>query len=352
MNDRFECYQVELPFHKTFLKYQQYLKHQNKLDNFLRVVWTESEENEDSSSSAAQGAREDGHFIHKLLPVSLTRLALLSVSWMSKLDDKISLTALTIPGSHDSGTSNGPRNDLLATICRSSIITQSWSITEQLHRGIRFLDIRCNNNNGNFGIQHGVFDIIGCNFASVLEECSRFLADSPSETIIMSVKEEGKSRGSISFVDAFRKQYVEGFPWYKDHDLPTLGAARGKIVLLSRFGSFDFGFHLNVKDNTWTSDQHREQVYHIQDLYKVDRQCHNKVRQIVDFVHLARAGCSDHLFVNFVSGCNTPESVASTAKKINTRILSILPPHGGRNGIMIMDFPPFELIMKLIHTNF
>eukprot|EP01040_Poterioochromonas_malhamensis_P016266 gene16266-18427_t len=175
------------------------------------------------------------------------------VSWMDRLPDNKLITALTIPGTHDSGTSNGPRSDVVAQAAKPWIVTQNWSIAEQLTYGIRFLDIRCNNNHGNFGIQHGDFDIVNQTFTDVLNACKNFLAQFPRETILMSVKEEGNSSGNISFVDAFRAQYVGPYPWYKGHDLPTLGAARGKIILINRFGDFDFGFNIGLRDNDYTN---------------------------------------------------------------------------------------------------
>jgi hypothetical protein len=59
-------------------------------------------------------------------------------TWTSKLDPKIPLSLLSIPGTHDAATYS-VSNILDASF---SSQTQSWNILAQLKVGIRFLDIR------------------------------------------------------------------------------------------------------------------------------------------------------------------------------------------------------------------
>jgi 1-phosphatidylinositol phosphodiesterase len=54
-------------------------------------------------------------------------------SWMGDIPDNVLVTALSIPGTHDSGCIDGPMG--LAK-------TQNLDLAEQLDSGIRFLDIR------------------------------------------------------------------------------------------------------------------------------------------------------------------------------------------------------------------
>eukprot|EP01040_Poterioochromonas_malhamensis_P002517 gene2517-2674_t len=274
------------------------------------------------------------------------------VSWMDRLPDNKLITALTIPGTHDSGTSNGPRSDIVAQTAKPWIVTQNWSIAEQLTYGIRFLDIRCNNNHGNFGIQHGDFDIVNQTFTDVLNACKNFLTQFPRETILMSVKEEGNPSGNISFPDAFRAQYVGPYPWYKGHDLPTLGAARGKIILISRFGDFDFGFNIGLRDNDYTNASYNGINYYAQDLYKVDHACDNKVNQVIDFAQRAASGSSNDFYLNFASGVNTGvDTLYQTAENVNPRVQERLGNKKGRFGVIPMDFPRTDLILNLIDSN-
>lgn len=154
---------------------------------------------------------------------------------------------------------------------------------------------------------------------------------------------------------AFKAQYVANYPWYQGKDLPTFSSdTRGKIVLLNRFDeSFtDFGFVLSVDDNTWTNKSYEGINYHIQDLYKVDAECDNKVRQTVDQASAADRGDRRDFYLNFASGVNAPESIRSTAAKVNPRLQNQLGNNKGRFGTIPMDFPPFPLINSLIESNF
>src|SRR5262245_54674033 len=66
-------------------------------------------------------------------------------SWMSFIPDDISLTALSIPGSHDSATYACLGNGTFFNYCAC----QSMDFSEQLASGIRGLDIRIRyRNNG------------------------------------------------------------------------------------------------------------------------------------------------------------------------------------------------------------
>ena len=104
-------------------------------------------------------------------------------SWMSGLQDNISISKISIPGTHDSGA----RVD--APVVSGTAKTQDLSIAEQLNAGVRFLDIRCRHIDNAFTIHHGAI-YQNLNFDDVLNACYTFLNSHPSETIIMSVKEE------------------------------------------------------------------------------------------------------------------------------------------------------------------
>ncbi len=113
-------------------------------------------------------------------------LTVSNISWMSNIDDLKSLTEITIPGTHDSGTSNG--HDVVSDPYTK---TQYLSIFDQLLTGIRFFDIRCiKKSNGRFDIYHGVIKISYLNFHDVLNQCKDFLKVYPWEVILMSIKNE------------------------------------------------------------------------------------------------------------------------------------------------------------------
>ena len=166
-------------------------------------------------------------------------------NWMGQLDDNLLLSALTIPGTHDSGTKNA--SSTFGARC------QNFDIEQQLKDGIRFLDIRLENNGDMLDLCHGS---VSCNvsFGQVLVRCRDFLEANPGETILMSVK---KDAGRRDIAQNFQN-YVNGVANYflRTFTMPTLGKARGKIVLLRRFPYSKFGVDWHGADgNLWPDNK-------------------------------------------------------------------------------------------------
>jgi 1-phosphatidylinositol phosphodiesterase len=147
---------------------------------------------------------------------------------MAGLPDSASLAALTIPGTHDSGAIHEPAAGIAKT--------QTLTFAEQLDAGIRYFDVRCRNFDDQFLIYHGSIDQ-SRTFDDVLAAMYAFLDAHPGETLIVSVKEELAAQGGTLTFEQLFDQYAARDParWYLDDAIPTLGAARGKLVLLRRF---------------------------------------------------------------------------------------------------------------------
>ncbi|MGW4686802.1 phosphatidylinositol-specific phospholipase C [Streptomyces sp. NPDC004244] len=154
--------------------------------------------------------------------------ALGTQDWMAGLADSTALQRMTIPGTHDSGARQGG----LYVAC------QNTSIAEQLDSGIRFLDVRCRVTGGSFAIHHGSF-YQGLMFGDVLVACRDFLAAHPRETVLMRVRQEYSTEGDAVFRAVF-DDYLDRRGWrplFRIADtLPTLGRARGAVVLLADNG--------------------------------------------------------------------------------------------------------------------
>ncbi|MEV5683126.1 phosphatidylinositol-specific phospholipase C [Streptomyces sp. NPDC052164] len=148
--------------------------------------------------------------------------------WMGAIPDATALQRLTIPGSHDSGARyGGPWSEC-----------QNTTIAEQLNSGIRFLDVRCRITGDSFAIHHGA-SFQNLMFGDVLGACWDFLAARPSETVLMRVKQEYSEESDAAFRRIF-DLYLDTKGWRPlfrlDSTLPTLGQARGKVVLLADNG--------------------------------------------------------------------------------------------------------------------
>ncbi|MFF8280249.1 phosphatidylinositol-specific phospholipase C [Streptomyces lateritius] len=175
-----------------------------------------------------------------------TRAALGLQDWMSGHGDPTPLQELTIPGTHDSGARFGG----LWVAC------QNTTIAQQLESGIRFLDIRCRVTGDSFAIHHGAY-YQNMMFGDVLVACRAFLAAHPSETVLMRVRQEYSEDSDATFRRIF-DDYLDVRGWrslFRIGDgLPTLGEARGRVVLLAdnaglpgvRYGD---GTHFDIQDD-------------------------------------------------------------------------------------------------------
>ena len=187
--------------------------------------------------------------------------------WMSWLPDDIYLGEISIPGTHDSISLHG------------GIVpeTQSLTLTQQFNAGIRFIDIRALHEGDTFAMFHGcVYQ--KARFSDVLNEAATFLAEHPSETIIMLLSDSGvhktepclgeyvwpdyiyeyvtrpNTRDFSETFEAYRNTPPGRFIWDPqqpptdpglidavagpnyDGEIPTLKEVRGKIVMIEGGG--------------------------------------------------------------------------------------------------------------------
>ncbi|KAA2224882.1 phosphatidylinositol-specific phospholipase C [Chryseobacterium sediminis] len=281
-----------------------------------------------------------------LLPISMN-------SWMSGLQDNISISKISIPGTHDSGA----RVD--TPVVSGTAKTQDLSIAEQLNAGVRFLDIRCRHIDNAFAIHHGAI-YQNLNFDDVLNACYTFLQNNPSETIIMSVKEEyDASNTTRSFEQTF-DAYVQKNPskWDLGANIPTLGAVRGKIKLLRRFSS---GTTKGINASPWadntTFDINNSGVQlKVQDYYKVTNN-DDKWNGISSLLNEAKNDTTGKLFVNFTSGYKPGifgiPSIPTVSNNINPRLKTFFQTNTqGSYGVMPIDFVNAELSELIVKTNF
>lgn len=164
--------------------------------------------------------------------------------WMSAIDGAIPITALNIPGTHDSATK----------YCIFSLFSQTQSLTieEQLYAGVRYFDMRFRLKNEEFICAHGISDCKASHglFAKKLlaedtiAVCKDFLKKNPCETILFQLKEDNTSSGD-AFFELFYKKYVQNDKdsWYLENRTPCLDETRGKIILLRAVGASDEKFN-------------------------------------------------------------------------------------------------------------
>ena len=241
-------------------------------------------------------------------------------SWLADLNQPNRLvSALNLPGTHDSGARDNDVADFDGTTRRIPFSKQAWAqcqeltITEQLNQGIRFLDIRLSSlghlrreaqkqervvgvleeraaqPDDTLLVVHGKI-LYSQSFADVLKECRQFLQANHGECLLMSVKSDG-----CGFDDAQWGAYAQDALFYTGCGWPTLQQAAGKIVLLRRFdpASTAPGFYFEVPDNTAYEEKSfrrpncaTDYHYTVQDRYNVnlelEMQKTNSVREFMD----------------------------------------------------------------------
>lgn len=153
--------------------------------------------------------------------------------WMGRLDDAALLNELFLPGTHCSAAQYTPR--AFFTKC------QALDIGAQLRAGYRCLDLRLGSTAGGDGFlllcgagacKTGLFGS-ELSLDDTLSACYAFLEENATETVLLLLRADDESM-SVRSVQLLLDAYIREAPqyWLLTDRVPTLGEARGKLVLL------------------------------------------------------------------------------------------------------------------------
>jgi len=285
-----------------------------------------------------------------------------AADWMQALPDDMPLSEIVLPGTHDSAT----QNVQLAFITRC----QSLSIAEQLDAGFRYLDIRLGASGEQFRMMHGftVCTTSGWPWAAtlylddVLHDCYAFLTAHPTETIVFAVKQEYGSETPEQF-EALLSAYIEKNPdaWLLSDAIPTVGEARGKIVLTRHYEDKSMPVptlglpcywqtqngHDDVSPNAATHENGKYTLI-VQDRYEYDAP-----DKLVAFKKGLAAGQTGETFlsIHFLStkGSSAVGHPYGLAKTLDAELLTLSDP---LNGWIVVDFGTPALAARIYETNF
>lgn len=282
-----------------------------------------------------------------------------NADWMAQLDDQRPLSLINIPGTHDSGT---------RFIFPSYIFQdQNTSIARQLENGYRYLDVRVALNKAgdnlvivhNFGTcRTGAAIWSGAlTYDSVVADTLAFLDAHPGETVIFCVKPE-RSGDDIGAVRALIEQKVAEAPerWFTDNRIPTLGEARGRIVLCRRYqGGIGLNFNWSEqKDPTVLDDPIAVESMDAFTLAVQDR-FHYGVEDkwaAVQYTLRNTTATEQTFCLNFLSTAQgTVPHPKKFAKELNALFLAEELVPGSRYGVILFDFADAALAQKVIETN-
>ena len=273
-------------------------------------------------------------------------------SWMSTLDSSLSLGAIAMPGTHDSGATK----DL---VLPGTARCQSLTIAEQLDIGVRYFDIRLRRVDGDLRVYHGEADQ-ELTFTQVLGSCYSFLEANPSEAIIMCIKEEAdpKGSGNSPFESAVKKQIEKNADfWYFGSDVPSLEAVRGKIVLWRRYsaaGEFGFAADSGWSDNTTFTMRSGKSTLKCQDYYD-NESPEKKWEETQEFFSQMTGKKNTYYLCNtsgYVSNLLGIPNINTTCDYINPLLLEHLKSSPDLKGIIATDFMTKEIAKAVYSLNF
>ncbi|MEJ2883555.1 phosphatidylinositol-specific phospholipase C [Pedobacter sp. GR22-6] len=281
--------------------------------------------------------------------VELQAMAPLMTNWMSGLPNTTPIARLSIPGTHDSGALFEPIS--------STAKCQNVGIAAQLNMGVRYLDIRCRHIDDSFAIHHGAI-YQNLNFQDVVNACLNFLNANPTETILMSVKEEYDYSNTTRSFEATFNTYTQQNPgkWDLTDALPNLGALRGKIKLIRRFIGTK-GINATAwADNTTFDISNSYGGIRIQDAYKVTNLA-NKWTAVEGLLNAAKNDSSNKLYINYASGYQpgifSIPNINAVANYVNPKLSQYFTNNAsGRYGVIPMDFVDQAKAQLIVNKNF
>ncbi|RCK54517.1 1-phosphatidylinositol phosphodiesterase [Candida viswanathii] len=290
-------------------------------------------------------------------------------TWLKDIDNNKKISQLSIPGSH-----NAPA----CHIALPSVQCQGASVTEQLEHGIRFLDIRVGrlflgSDVNDLQVIHGKFPVkipFPLKLTETLDEVYRFLEANPSETVIVSIKQEGSDdwdNKNDEFGKLIWDRYVNPNKdkWFLHTDIPRVGDARGKAILFRRFGVQDenlkkeFGISASFWDYNTPLDDRGQ--FAVQDVCEVNssQELPQKINYVKEFAKRAQdynSSRDDKLFLNFTSGSNFYDQQCWPGPISKAMIEGNIQETFNRGvGIIVLDYAEaddWKLPRALIDTNF
>ncbi|EPE08907.1 phosphatidylinositol-specific phospholipase c [Ophiostoma piceae UAMH 11346] len=320
-----------------------------------------------------------------------SHLAILSsaslAKWMSTIDGSWPVSSLSLPGTHNSPAYH---------YALPSVRCQAVDVRTQLDNGVRFLDVRVSvsppaqpHTDPRIGLVHSVFPVglFGLHyFQELYVAVCGFLDANPSETVLISIKKEGTGKGNdADLANQLINHYTgkaddgaqrpqgalppydgkaESWRWYTEPKIPTLNEARGRIVLVRRFGlpdeenfkSLNGGRGWGVDGSSWPDNCEDGTcgtgLLRLQDYYDVAQT--TAIATKINYVHglLAKSACENYckvngdvnanasgptppMYINFLTGSNFfnarcwPENVAA---RVNPSVVEYLCVRHGEAG--------------------
>ena len=299
------------------------------------------------------------------------------LNWMQTLDDNLFLSRLSIPGAHDAATSSCSSNGL-----SGSAHTQTYTIAQQLERGVRMFDLRPVWDASNMMIYHGIVST-KVKFNDALTTLCNFLDAHPKEFLFVIMRHEDDIASSDDKAKwpAQMKNCLNAKKQYLIDYSPTLTVRdmRGKLLVMSRntYDDGPLGGYVNgggdngTLNKTLVGPSGAYMNFTIQDMYDVagSGQLNQKVAAIKALLDRSMGEQEYRLYMNHTSGYSkkssflgisysTFEGVQECARTCNKAMIDYMQGKTGPMGFVMMDFAGDNnyngqnLIDLIINNNF
>ena len=304
-----------------------------------------------------------------IIPIKLTAdenekaLSVEGSNWMSGISDESLLSGITIPGTHDSATEN--------IVFPYSFSCQNTSVGRQLTDGYRFFDLRCRVRESDGAkkvvLYHGSADCHvekslnseALSLSEVCRECYDFLSQNPSECVILMLTERDSAEDDIdTFKNTLYGEINENSCyWYTDNRIPTIGEARGKIVLLLRneIDGFSEGIVISFSgedmeycDRGAVSCEGRF-LYQDESSLSVSKKWEAFCKMLEENEPDDESLCLNYLSCS--SGFLGLPSPKENARRLNDRLMQY-PLQNKDYGVILVDFADEQLAKKIYSANF
>lgn len=277
---------------------------------------------------------------------------LTSSDWMRGISDDALISDISMPGTHDSGSRIVDRFTSTWAQC------QSLSIGEQLSVGVRYLDMRLEYDTSVSGSVRVVHSSVNCwsgnnsplDLDMVLSACYSFLTDHPTETILLSVKEDDGDNASALASEIVKKINADPTYWYTGTAVPKLKNVRKKIVLVKRISQIPFGLNLNWGDQGSDGGSTVISSYlEVQDRYNMGtaKKWENAAKPMLD-----KTKPAGQFFINFLSTTGAGISgVVACSGDMNGYLSAYEMKNNKCYGIIAFDYITEELARKVYQCN-
>lgn len=281
--------------------------------------------------------------------------------WMASLPDTVPVCRLSIPGTHDSGTS-GVRFPM-----RHYARTQTMDLSEQWDAGIRFFDLRPKLEGGKLKIYHGPANC-HLGFDEALLIIKRKIEAYPTEFCVVMTNSAGGGQTAVDMTMDIINSVIPSHMLASFSGDMTLADMRGRVLLIHRNlpskgrdypGTVVRGWPGNGSSyqSRMVSSTGNSAGLWSQDFFTdggrgnyLDSKW-DMVTGMVRAFESAPEGvwCINHLSGYMGSGIST--NINRNARVTNARLLEYLGNHKKPVGIVPMDFPQQELIDAIIFLN-